>query len=482
MTTESNKIVNGLKWSAVERFSVQGVQFGIGIILARLLTPADFGIIGMLTIFIAISQTFIDSGFSNALIRKQDRTDDDNSTAFYFNLAIGFICYIILYCLSPYIASFYSMPILKDVLRLLALSLVINSTIIVQIALLSSSIDFKTQAYINLSSSFFSGMIGIALAFLGYGVWSLVYQQLCRSFINMVLYWFCAKWKPIRIFSLKSFRSLFGYGSKILLSGLLNTFYVNITSLLIGKFYSSSDLGNYERGKQMSALPIDNIVLIFQRVTFPVFSKLQNDNTNLTEQYRKYMKVSSCIIFFIAFLLITLAKPIILLLLTSKWEEAIILMQLYCFATMFDHVTRLNLNLLQAKGRSDLFLKLEIIKKILSLCLIVLALPFGIIAINIALIIYSQIAIYINTYYSNKLFGITYISQIYDFGKYFISSVFAWLPAFILVQFNAPFILSIFLGVALALFLYVRVLLKNDGTMMSILRVIQSERKIFNKI
>jgi len=246
--------IKGVKWSAVEKFSVQGVTFLVGLVMARLLTPSDFGVIGMLSIFLAVSQTFIDSGFSNALIRKIDRTDMDCSTAFYFNVVIGITVYILLCLFSPYIADFYNMPILKNVTRVLALTLFLNSLTVVQVAILTIKVDFKSQARVSLASSIVSGFIGIYLAYKGWGVWALVYQQILRSFINVILLWASAKWIPLLAFSWVSFRDLFSYGSKLLLSGLLHTFYLNVTNLVIGKLYSPKDLGFFERGQQLGKL------------------------------------------------------------------------------------------------------------------------------------------------------------------------------------------------------------------------------------
>lgn len=454
--------IQGVKWSAVERFSVQGIIFLVGLVMARLLTPSDFGVVGMLSIFLAVSQTFIDSGFSNALIRKIDRTELDCSTAFYFNVVIGALCYAILFLLAPIIASFYNMPILKDVTRVLAITLFLNSLTVVQIALLTIKVDFRTQAKVNLCSSLVSGGIGIFLAYTGWGVWALVYQQICRSAINVILYWAAAKWHPMLKYSWDSFNKLFSYGSKLLLSGLLHTFYLNVTNLVIGKFYSSKDLGFYDRGQQLGKIPMETTVSIFQRVTFPILATIQDDNEQLISAYRKYIKVTSILIFFCIFLLAALAKPIIIILLTDKWSESIIYLQLYCMAHMLNHITRINLNLLQVKGRSDLYLRLEIIKKTISLTILLIAAPFGIIAICCSQIVYSWIAVYLNTYYTDKLFGLSLWMQIKDFSKYLLSAFLSSVPSYIMVLLGVNNLLCIVLGFVLAMSLYSLVLLRND--------------------
>lgn len=458
-----NQTIYGLKWSALERISVQGIQFLIGVILARLLPPSDFGIIAMLTIFLAISQTIIDGGFSNALIRKVDRSEADYSTVFIFNIIIGVLLCLIVVWAAPYIAAFYEMPQLSSVMKVLALTLLFNSFSVVFYAILTINIDFRSIAIANFVSAIISGVIGIVMAYQGWGVWSLVFQSVSRSVINALLVAVLAKWRPKFFFSRVSFVEMFSYGSKILISSLINTVYANLTPMIIGKFYTSKDLGYYDRGRQFGVLPINYIVQTYERVTFPIMSQLQNDDTRLIDAYRKYIKSASLIMFIVVMLIIALAKPIILLILSAKWVEAIIYLQLFCVAEMFNHVTRLNLVLLQVKGRSDLFLRLEVIKKAISLSMLLCAAPFGIIPICISQILYSQIAMYINTYYTKKLFGLSYLMQVKDFSKYLIFAVVACAPAYLMVVFDIPSLLSIIIGSVIALALYTKVLLWNDS-------------------
>ncbi|MBR1410676.1 MAG: lipopolysaccharide biosynthesis protein [Prevotella sp.] len=457
-----NQTVNGLKWSALERISVQGVQFLIGIILARLLPPSDFGIIAMLTVFLAVSQTIIDGGFSNALIRKVDRNETDYSTTFVFNIILGFILCLLVVLAAPYIADFYDMPQLSSVMQVLSLTLLINSFSVVFYAILTINIDFRAIAIANFVSAIVSGAVGIAMAYRGWGVWSLVYQSLSRSLLNALIVAGLSKWKPRLLFSKSSFVDLFSYGSKILASSLLNTIYSNLTPMIIGKFYSSKDLGYYDRGRQFGVLPITYIVQTFERVTFPIMSQLQNDDASLIDVYRKYVKSASIVMFFVVMLIIVLAKPLILIILTEKWFEAIIYLQLFCMAEMFNHVTRLNLILLQVKGRSDLYLRLEIIKKTISLVMLLIAAPYGIIAICISQIIYSQAAMYINTYYTKKLFGLSYLMQVRDFVKYLLFAIVACVPAYLFVLLGISNWACVIVGFIVAVFLYSKVLLWND--------------------
>ena len=409
-----DKTVKGVVWSAVERFSVQGIQFVIGIILARLLMPSDYGIIAMLSIFLAVSQTFVDSGFSNALVRKIDRTESDYSTAFYFNVVIGFFFYFLLFLGAPYIALFYHTPILTPITRVVGLTIVFNSLCIVQEAILTIKIDFKTQAKVSLLSTILTGVIGVILAYKGFGVWALAIQGVSFSFLRMFLFWILAKWRPIASFSKQSFRQLFGYGSKLLASGLLDTTYNNIYPIVIGKFFSSLSLGFFTRAHQFASFPSSNITGILQRVTFPVLSTIQNEDERLRLNYRKILRLSAYIIFPMMIGLAAVASPLIHVLLTSKWEGCVLYLQIICFAMMWYPIHAINLNLLQVKGRSDLFLRLEILKKIVGVGILCVSIPLGIKAMCIGICCSSFISLAINTYYTGKLIQVGFFRQMND--------------------------------------------------------------------
>ena len=255
LSSLKQKTISGVLWSCVERFSVQGIQFVIMVIMARILLPSDYGMIGMLAIFIAIAQTLIDSGFSNALIQKKDRSEIDYSTVFYFNIVVGIILYFILFFSSPLIARFYNTPELTGLTRVLALNLFINSLAVVQRAILSIKIDFKTQAKASFSAAIISGIVGIVMAYTGFGVWSLAVQTVLNAFVNTVLLWIFSKWIPLKVFSFESFKKLFAFGSKLLASGLLDTIYRNIYTIVIGKKFASTDLGYFTRADQFAQFP-----------------------------------------------------------------------------------------------------------------------------------------------------------------------------------------------------------------------------------
>lgn len=457
------KTISGVKWSAIGRFSTQGISFIIGLILARLLSPADYGVVGMVGIFFAIAQTFIDSGFGSALIRKTDCSDIDYSTAFYFNAFVGLICCVILSCAAPFIAEFFNTPILADIVVVMSVNMFIGSLSIVQGARLTAAIDFKSQAKISLVTTILSGILGITMAYNGYGVWSLVWQGVFSNILRTICLLFVTRWYPKWQFSRDSFKYLFAFGSKILTASLLHTIYSNMTTLVIGKYYTAKDLGYYSRGESLANLPSTNITSILGSVTYPILSKIQDDDKRLIQVYRKYIAITSMVIFFGMFLLAALAKPLIMTLLTDKWLGSIIYLQVFCFALMFDHICQLNLNILYVKGRSDLVLRLEVIKKTISISMIIAAIPLGVLAICIARAIYTQIAIVINTYYTGKLFGLGYIQQVKDFFKYIVYSLCAVIPSYILTLVNLNSILTMALGSSLAILIYYILIRKNPN-------------------
>lgn len=422
-----NKTQKGLAWSMIERFATQGVQFLFGIILARMLSPDDYGIIAMPLVFLAIAQCFIDSGFSGALIRKTNLTEDDLSTAFYFNIGVGVICYLILFFTSPLIADFYNTPILADLLKVTALATLFNPLCAVQQAILTKKIDFKTQAIVSLAGALVSGLVGLVMAYTGFGVWTLVFQQVGGYVIRTILLWILGKWKPKRRWSWESFHYLWGYGSKMLASGLLETIYSNIYPIVIGKYFSANDLGNYTRAQQFSNLPSSNVTGVLQRVTFPVLSNIQNEDERLARNYRKILKLSAFLIFPLMMILSAVADPLIRVLLSDKWEGCIILLQILCFSLMWYPIHAINLNLLTVKGRSDLFFRLEVFKKIIGVCIMVVTIPHGIIWMVSGGIVSSMISLIINTYYTGKLINVGYLKQMGDLLPIFGVSFAVWI-------------------------------------------------------
>lgn len=441
-----DKTVKGVIWSSVERFSVQGVGFMVTLVIARILDPKDFGLVGMLAIFLAVAQSLIDSGFSQALIRKQNRTEIDNSTVFYFNVAVSVFLYLLFYTIAPWVADFYNEPQLTELMRVLCFIIIINSLAVVQRAIYSATLNFKTQAKAAFIAALLSGVVGVVLAYQNYGVWTLVWQQLLNAGINTALLWIYSNWYPKWIYSWKSFRELFAFGSKLLASGLLDTLYTNLYPLVIGKVFNATSLGYYSQADRFTKLPSSNITGIIQRVTYPVLCTLQNDDDKLREDYRKLLRLSAFIIFPLMCLLAGLAYPLIELLLGEKWLFTATLIIPLCFTMMWYPIHAINLNLLQVKGRSDIFLRLEIIKKLLGVAILIASIPFGLLVMCYSGIIISLLCLAINTYYTDKLINFGFISQIKDIFSTLILSLLMFSIVFISILVFENLVMQLILG------------------------------------
>ena len=391
MSSLKDKTVKGVIWSAVDRFSAQGIQFVFSILIARLLVQEDYGVIAMLNIFLAVSQTFIDSGFGTALIRKIDRTETDFSTVFYFNIAVAVFFYLGLFFAAPAIANFYNTPLLVPVTRVTAINLVIGSLSGIHNAKLSIAIDFKSRAKISIVSAVLTGSVGLWMAYSGYGVWALVVQTVFAGIIRTIMLWIIVKWYPKLVFSWKSFKEMFSFGSKLLASGLLDTIYNNIYPLVIGKVFSPTTLGVYSKANSLAQFPSSNITSVLQSVTFPVLSTIQNEEDRLAAAYKRFLRIAAFVVFPLMMGLSAVADPFIRLALTDKWEGAIYLLQIICFWMMWYPIHAINLNILQVKGRSDYFLKLEIIKKVQGVIVLCITVPIGIVAMCYGSLISSMI-------------------------------------------------------------------------------------------
>jgi len=405
---------HGLFWSFFERIGHQGIQFVISIILARLLLPEQFGLIAMLTIFIAVAQTFVDSGFGSALIQKQNTTYLDECSIFFFNIIVGFLVAGLLFLSAPWIADFYQAPLLSPLTRVLSLNLIINAFGIVHTTLLTKQIDFKTQMKVSILATVLSGSIGVTMAFKGYGVWSLVVQSIGSNLFRTILLWVFLPWRPSWIFSSVSLRSMFSFGSKLLFSGLLDTVYTNLYLVVIGKIFSAADLGYYSRAEQTMRLPLNNLYSIVGRVTFPVFSSMQDDKARLKRGTRKGLSTLAMVNFPLMIGLAVVARPLVIVLLTDKWLPCVPYLQLLCMAGLLYPLHAINLNVLIAQGRSDLFFRLEIYKKAMITAAIFLTWRWGISALIYGQIATSVIAYYMNSYYTGKLVSYPAVEQLKD--------------------------------------------------------------------
>lgn len=413
----------GLFWSFFERIGQQVVQFIISIILARLLMPEQYGLIAMLSIFMAVAQVFIDSGFGSALIQKQNANHIDECTIYYFNIIVSFLVVGLLYLAAPWIAAFYKMPTLVSLTRVLSLSLIINAFGIVQTTLLTKRIDFKSQMKVSLIATIVSGGTGVIMAYKGFGVWSLVALNLAGSLMRTVLLWFFLSWRPSLSFSFNSLRSMFAFGSKLLFSTLLDRIYNNLFLLIIGKMFSAADLGYYSRANQMQQLPVDNISSPIARVTYPVFSSIQGDKPRLKRGVRKALTTLVMVNFPLMIGLAIVARPLVLLLLTEKWLPCVPYLQLLCAVGMLYPLHVLNLNVLLAQGRSDLFFRLEILKKIVGVILIAVTYRWGISIMIVGQIVGSIFSYFLNSYYTGVLIDYPIFEQLGDLRHSLILSI-----------------------------------------------------------
>lgn len=451
-------------WTFAQHFSLDGFAFIQGIILARLLVPKDYGLIAMTQIFFAIAHVFIDSGFSNALMRKVDRKEIDYSTVFVTNVFLTFIFAVVLFLCSPLIADFYNEPILRDIVRANAVLLVLNSVNAVQGTRLRINLQFKIYGFINVVNTVTIGILTIILAFLGFGVWSLIYPNFLGPFLKYILYWYYQHWRPKFNFSWAIWKENFDYGSKLLLSSLLNTVWNNLYPLIIGKKFSAVDLGYYTRARGYAILPASTFQGVLGSVTFPVLCSIQNDDSRLETAYRRLIRVSGYIVFPLLVGLAALAKPVVIVLITEKWAASIPYLAVICFSVMWRPIHILNLNLLQVKGRSDLFLRLEIIKKVLSLLVILITMRYSVMAMCIGSVITSILCLYINTYYTGKLINVGFLTQMKDI----LPSLFFSLSMGALVYATTFFIpnmfLQLFLGIVVGIVYYyvVSVLFKSS--------------------
>ncbi len=417
------KSINGMFWTVSERLSVQAVQLLVQILLARLLEPAQFGLIGMLMIFTAVAQSIMDSGFGSALIQKKDADQTDSSSIFFFNLFLGVILALVLYLAAPLIAQFYLQPELIPITRVLSLTLVINAFSLVQTSLLAKKMDFKTQMKISFLAVAASGVIGIIMAYQGFGVWSLVAQMVSKSLFQAIFLWIFNDWRPTAVFNISSLRSMFSFGSKLLVSGLIDTIFRNIYQTFIGKVYSPTDLGFYSKAKSIESAAVQATGSSLGQVLFPSLVHFQEDLEGLKKAYRKTIRLSLFLHFPLMIGLWAIADPLFRLLLTDKWAPSIPYFQLLSIAGTLNPLHVLNLSILKVKGRSDLFLRLEIIKKATVILAIVLTYRHGIIVMLYGQIITSILSYLLNSYYSGHLINYSQWDQIKDLIPSFISAV-----------------------------------------------------------
>lgn len=451
------KTVKGVAWTSLDEVLNVGFGFIIGVILARLLSPSDYGMLAMIAVFNAIAIAFVNSGFANALIRKPDLTEDDNTTAFSFNIVVAIVMVGVLWIAAPWVAKFYDKPILASLLRAEAFLLVISSLRIVQNTQLSRALNFKAKMIINATSQVVAGVVAIVAAYRGFGVWALVIQHYVSSITGLVLLWVISPWRPRGHWNKESFRYLWGYGSKLLASGLLDKIYGNIYPIIIGKLFSAADLGQYTRAKGYASIPSMGLTGVLQQVSFPVLSQIQDDDERLRDSYRRMLRFTVFLVFPIMIGMAALAYPLVVALVTDKWAPCVPYLQIICFSSMWYPVHAINLNLLQVKGRSDLFLRLEIIKKVVITVAIFICVPFGIMGICYGAVCTSLINLAINTYYTGKLIHVGFFRQMMDMTPTLLNSLFMGAAIYLATMPIDGNVLKLAVGIPTGMVLYLAV-------------------------
>lgn len=406
--------MKGVLWASMEKFGGRLIQFISTVVLARILLPSDFGTIAMITIIFAIANTLIDSGFSQALIREEKITESDKSTTFYINFAVATILIIVIWILAPSISKFYDKEVLTDLIRFMSLTPLFFSLTIVQRAHFVHKINFRTQAYINLISSSLSGGVAIYSALKGFGVWSLAMQYVVLALTNSILFWVANPWIPKKFIDRESFNRLFGFGSKLMASGIINVTFVQIYKVIIGKLYESSLLGFYSQAENIKNTVSENLVSVVARVNYPTLSKVKEDKQRLEDAFKKVLRFTSYIVFPAMFGMILVAEPLVLTLIGEKWMESVPIIKVLCLSGMIFHLQVINLDMLKVLGRSDLFLKLEIIKKLGVTISIIIGISFGFWGLIFAQVVSSYISLFINMTYTAKLLGYGRIEQMKD--------------------------------------------------------------------
>ena len=408
------KAALSLVWTFTQQFGNQLIGFVVSLVLARILLPAEFGLLGMIAVLVAVGNALLDGGLTKSLIRDTDCDELDYSTVFFFNIGAGLLIYALIFLLAPFIADFYAQPVLTDIIRVYCFTIVITSFSAVQLARLTKIMDFKTQLVIAIPAAVVGGITGIWMAYSGFGVWSLVWSGITTAVVSTIQIWWYSNWKPTMVFNRSRFNKHFNYGYKLTLSDLLNRIFNNIFLIVIGKYFSAAQVGFYTRAETMKQLPVTNISQALDKVTFPLFVSIQNDEVRLKRVYKKLMLMVVFVITPVLIFLAVLAEPVFVFLFTEKWLPAVPYFQILCITGILFPLHSYNLSILNVKGRSDLFLKLEVIKKIIIVVTIIIAIPFGIMALLYGQVVISLLAFFINARYTSRFISYTGWEQIKD--------------------------------------------------------------------
>lgn len=452
--SDSKSIYSNFIWRFLERCGAQGVTFIVSIVLARVLDTKIYGIIALVTVFTSIMQVFIDSGMGNALIQKKEADDLDFSSVFFFNILVCSVLYIIMFTIAPIIAKFYSMPDLVSVIRVLSLMLIISGVKNVQQAYVSRNMLFKRFFYATLGGTIGASIVGITLAYLGYGVWALVFQMLFNNAVDTIILWFTVKWRPKLVFSIHRLKVLFSYGWKMLVSNLIDTVYRDITQLIIGKKYTSADLAQYNQGQKFPHFFVSNINSSIDSVLLPTMSKKQDNTATVKNMTRRSIKISTYIMMPFMIGLAVCAESLISLILTDKWLPCVPFLRIFCFSYAFYPIHTANLNAIKAMGRSDLFLKLEFIKKIIGIITILISMRISVMAMAYSLIFTSITSQIVNSFPNKKLMNYSYIEQLKDIMPQMFLSLIMGTVVFSVQFIGLSNILTLIMQIPLGVILY----------------------------
>lgn len=449
------RVLSSLLWKFLERGGTQGIQFVLQIVLARILLPSDYGIIALISIFITLANVFVQSGFNTALIQKKDVDECDFSSVFYLSIFVSIVLYIILFISSPFIERFYNTQGLSKVLRVLSLTLFTGVFNSIQNAVISRKMEFKKLFFSSIGSMIISGTVGILSAIAGFGVWALVFQQLSNQITIVLILWFTVKWRPKLIFSLNKVKDLFSYGWKILLSTLIDTLYMNLRSLIVGKVYSSEMLGFYNRGDQFPQILINNINGSIQSVMLPALSEEQTNKVRVKEMVRRSIVTSSFVIFPIMIGLAAISEPMVSVILTDKWLPCVPFIRIFCFSYALWPIHTANLQAINALGRSDIFLKLEIVKKVMGMIILIISMQFGVYAIAIGLLISGIISTFINAHPNLRLLNYSYLEQIKDVMPSFILAIIMGVVVYSITFLHMPLVIMMILQIIIGMIVYI---------------------------
>jgi O-antigen/teichoic acid export membrane protein len=428
------KSVNGVIWTFIENMSLSMITFVIGVIMARLLMPSDYGVLAIILVFISILQLFVDGGFAMALVQDKTKGPRDYSTVFTFNVLVSVVCYLLLFFAAPLISKFYNTDITVYI-RVVGLNLIIGAFSAIHKIIYVAEVNFKPTAIVNATSSMISGIVGISMAYIGYGIWALVAQNLTSVTMSTLILIIINKWRPVCFFDKASFKKLFPIGSRMLMSNIIDRIYTNLYPLLVGKFYTTQELGYFSRADGLVTFPASTASSVLYRVTYPVLSSI-NDEQQLVSVYRRYIQISSLLLFPMLLLMAIVAKPLILILLTEKWSSIIVLFQILCLSWLFNHLSAINLNLVYVKGRADLALKLEVIKKTTAVGIVLVSVQFGLIGLCIGKVIFGVFAFFMNSIYTKSLISVSLLDQFKDFLPSllvsFISAIISYAPVILI--------------------------------------------------